>query len=274
MDEQSICLSVCLSVCLYPLNVNMDMVETTLSKHFKTFRVHSEPELKDLLEKEPVFCIVIGGNIRETKDIIKVRKICLATSKIPCLMFGHTREQEFLFQLAKDGLDDFVTHGKIELLIEKLHQQKEQATFRIDLREFGIDLNQCKNYWTKKCLKFIISDFNFLKFNKVNELTKQLCVSREYLSRIVNDDCPISLKQLLISLKNYYAIYLLQMRPTLSCKDAAQQCGFSQVDAFHKSFYHIPGYTVNTYRQRNRWHDFPAISLKNKNKLPEKQTKS
>ena len=255
-------LSVCLSVCLYPLNVNLDMVETTLSEHFKTFKVSSETELKVLLKKEHIFCIVIGGNLQEKEGIIKIRKICSATPKIPCIMYGHASEQEFLFQLAKDGLDNFVTHGKLELLIEKLYYLKEQATFRIDLSELGIHLNQCTNYWTRKFLKFIINYFNFLKYTSVREISHKIGISTECLNRAVKKDCILPPKQWLLCLRNYYAAYLLDASHW-SAKIIAQKCGFADELDFNKNFRKRTGITTSNFGRENNWREYPSFFLQN-----------
>ena len=153
-----------LSVCLYSLNRSLDPIRAALEKQFPTFVVRSEKELHSLLKRYHIFCIVIGCNVREDRDLLAIRTMCSALPRIPYVVYGRVNDPEFHLQLGKYGIEKCVAYEKRERLLQILLEFKAQAAFRVDLRDFGIDVDQCKSYWCRKFFDFILKDYNLLKY--------------------------------------------------------------------------------------------------------------
>lgn len=245
-----------LSICLFPLSRKIAL--PILQKHFNTFTVNSEHELHTQLKSHHIFCILIECQIQESEDIFVIRKICSAFPQFPCLAYGQVSEQQFYFQLAKAGLNDFVTYGNREYLLEKIQQLKEQAVFRINLNDFDIDMYQCKNYWTRKFLAFILKDYNFLEYRSVIEIANLLGTSTANLDVAFKKDCWLSPKKLLLCLRNYYAAYLLHST-IWSSQEIALRCGFINEHGFYKSFRNNTGLTVMNFRRNKHLRDYPCL---------------
>lgn len=249
-----------LALCLFPVNCKIDFVRLLSHQEFTTFEVTSEYELRTRLKRRHVFCILICCSIREPEDIYKLRKIRSAFAKFSCLAYGRVREQEFIFKLAEIGFKGFVRRGDTRQLLAKLRHIKEQTSFRINLYDFRIDNNRCRNYWTNRFLDFIQRDANFLKYPSVMEIADLFGTSPTNLGIAFKRDCWLSPKQLMLCLRNYYAAYLLSS--TLwSSEEIAYACGFPNQHCLYKSFRSYTGKTVMDFRRHNHWHDYPQLFL-------------
>jgi methylphosphotriester-DNA--protein-cysteine methyltransferase len=129
-------------------------------------------------------------------------------------------------------------------LFATLHDLKERATFRIDLRDLGVNLSQSKDYWVRKFFEVILEDHQYLRLSTMQEIANMLDITPVHLERsFKKDGCPMTPKQILLCLKNYYAAYLLDTT-SWSTKKIAQRCGFSSEHDFYKSFAKKTGMTV------------------------------
>ncbi len=77
-------------------------------------------------------------------------------------------DQELVFQLSEAGVNDFIVNGNTEQLIDKLHNLKAKSTFLVDLRDFGINFDQC-SFWTRKFLNLVVKNYNFFNYPTVRE---------------------------------------------------------------------------------------------------------
>ncbi|MFQ5751738.1 MAG: hypothetical protein ACE5HI_07060 [bacterium] len=187
-----------------------DGLAIKLQKHFKTLTVSTRNELNMLLKSHQVFCSLICCNLRDAEDLSGIYEISRAFQKLPAVVYGRVDAPQLYLELGKNGVRKCIPRGEHELLVRTLHELKERATFRIDLRDFGVEVDQCQNYWCRRFCDFILEDDNFLKYRTVDEVCRQMHTSGSNLDQVMRNERWLSPKQLLLCLRNYYAAYLLE----------------------------------------------------------------
>jgi AraC-like DNA-binding protein len=186
------------------------------------------------------------------------------SSKLPTLLYGRVGSEEIAFQLAKEGADYFIPEGKTDELLATLNELKERITFRIDLRDFGFDLDRT-SYWTRKYLDFIVEDNNYLKYSSVGEIAQQLKISISTIEHALKKDGLFSPKLLLLSLKNYHAAYFSQTTEWTT-KIIAERCGFANERELYRSFANKTGVTLRRFCESKDWREFPALCVRRHHK--------
>ena len=234
-----------------------------LQKEFEVLPFESIPELQSVIKARALFCLLIHGRIHEEGDLQVIRRLCSAAYKTPCLFYGNVNDHELAFQLSPAGVNHFVENGNSERLVEKLRELKAQAKFRIDLREFGIELQQC-GYWPRRFLQFISRDFNFIKYCSVSGIAKQLNTSGETLRLALRNDGLLSPKQYVLCFRNFYAAYLFSQHAAFRTSHIAQCCGFSSERDLYRALSKATGGSVKVLRNRD-WREYPAQFLENEN---------
>ena len=123
--------------------------------------------------------------------------------------------------------------------MKKVNKILEQRCFKIDLKEFGIDFEKCP-IMIKKALKII--NQNFLELNTVAEIANKLNISLSHLEHEFARACNFSCKKLSISLKLYYACYLMENKPRTSI----QQIAYYIMEGINEFLFQIKTYGLLT----------------------------
>jgi len=139
----------------------------------------------------------------------------------------------------------------------------EHRKFKIDFSRFGIDVELCP-ITIRRVLKIIEKDF--LKIKTVTEIAEKLKVSLNHLEREFTGCCYISCKKLLIGLRLFYAVYLMENKRDATLAQIARESGFTESRSFYRIFAKYAGMTASRYRDNYMSKDFPEIFLKNVNK--------
>jgi len=225
--------------------------------------------VRAVLAKESLFAVLVECDLHELQLLEEVKMICAVSGSIPVLVYSIPVQQELLFELPKHGVHHFIPHPNTDLLMTKLHQLRDQADFRIDWNEFGIELRRC-SCWTQRFLKLISCEQNYAKLLSVKAVADRLGIRVEHLNRVCKKDTDLTPKQLLLGVKIYHLLYQLQMRPACAAKEVMQRHGFQNEHAGYKSFRKATGMTINTFRKDRQYTDFPEIYLKIIDKKTEK----
>lgn len=175
------------------------------------------------------------AHLQDQEGLRLVRNLCALTPKLHKLLYGQIGNEEIAFQLVKADVDHFIPDGNIDELIATLHDLKERATFRMDLRDFGVDLSQSTDFWVRKFFEVILREHRYLHLTTVQEICNPLGITLAHLDRsFKKDGCRMTPKQILICLKNYYAAYLIDTT-NWPGKKIVQRCGFTNEHEFYKS---------------------------------------
>jgi len=241
-----------------PFNGRFEFVEQALKMHFHVVNATSLQQLRAVLKQQTVFCVLICGNILEMDHLRYCKRMCAESAKAPLLFFGATGDDGISFHLGRYGIDHFVARDHMDDLLQLLHQLQARATFRIDLSDFGIHLNECTGFWTRRFHDLILKDCNYLNYLRVDEIAAQLKIRPTTLYHGLNGDCRMSPKQLLLCLRNYYAAYLLSFC-NARIHSVADECGFADEQTLCRSFKKATGIPPRTFSRHYRWDDFPAL---------------
>ncbi len=248
-----------LSVCFSALKRSSDFLRATLQNHFKTITINSDSELWAFLKTHHLFSLVMSTRLHNKSDMRLIRNLCAAMPRLPTVLYGQVGSEELAFQLAKTGVEHFIPEGNLDELLATLHHLKEQATFRIDLRDFGIDLSQSNDYWVRQFFDVLLKEHRYIHLTTVQQIANQLGITPVHLDRsFKKDGCPMTPKQILLCLKNYYAAYLLDTT-SWSTQKIAQCCGFNSEHDLYKSFAKRTGITVKQFRKSKVWREYPQI---------------
>ena len=216
-----------------------------------------------IIKNQLIGCVIIPVYITSLEELKPITAFRNHFSHIPLILYGKVADKYLCFKLGKIGIEDYFESGQLKELVDKVHSIIEQRKFKIDFKKFGVDMELCP-ITIKRALKIIEKDF--LSIKTVMEIAEKLNVSLNHLEREFTGCCNISCKKLLIGLRLYYAVCLMENKQDSTLAQIAAESGFKESRSFYRSFLKHSGITASRYRKNQLSKDFPEIFKKNVNR--------
>ena len=218
-----------------------ERIESKLKRNYSILHAKTIDQAVFLIGGYLVNCIVvyINGYLETSPvDLVRLKAEFPAIPLIGVIPDSELESTEFCdYTIPKSNLSELC--GAVELA---LRERGPDLSFD----KYGIDFHQCSGL-VQKALRILKE--RCLELKNVRELSNELGISLETLSREFRQYCNIGPKRVLMKLKIEYACHLMK-NPGLSLKGISGLLGFSDVHRLNESFHHVKGVSPSEYRRR------------------------
>lgn len=213
-----------------------------------------------LIQDQLIGCVIMPIPIDSRDELKPIAALKKRYPELPLILYGNIADKELAVELGKIGIEKYVASGNMEALVTSVLGIIELRKFKVDFKQFGINVEQCP-ITIKRALTMLEKDF--LNLTTVTEIANQLHVSINHFEREFTRCCKLSCKKLLIGLKLFYAIYLMENKRDLTLGQIAAESGFKETRSFYRSFSKYSGMTASRYRDNYMSKDFAEMFMKN-----------
>ena len=217
-----------------------------------------------IIKEQRIDCVIVPVHIAFSEDLEPLTSLINHYSHIQYIIYGKVEDKELCFKLGKLGIEAYFESDQLMELASKVMRIIEQRKFKIDFSQFGIDVERCP-ITIKRALKMMEMDFLYIK--TVTEIANKLPVSLHHFEREFTRCCRLSCKKLLLGLRLFYAVYLMENKRDLTLGQIAAESGFKEVHYFYRIFKSLTGMKTSWYRKNHCKEEFPAIFIKYVNQM-------
>lgn len=208
------------------------------------------------IQQQPVSCVIAHLNRHYDCNPKNIARFKSRFSKIPLIGLFDSLNIDLLTDYIKSGVDRLVEEHKWKKVIEIIQDEVLKNCYIIDWKEFGIDIVRCSSRM-QAALKIIKE--KYINLRGVPEVSEEIGITPESLSRLFKNNIDLRPKQLITLLKLNHAIQLMQ-NSDLNINEIATIVGYKDDRRFRENFKHIMGICPSKYRYPTN-SDKKSISL-------------
>ena len=245
-------------------------IESTVKICYPIHHVDNVNKAISFIKQSPVVCIILhlDGHLKTIPNKFLPLKTKFPT--IPVLAVLTDRDLELALKCGKIGVDSVILDCDLHRLSDIIESVVQKKSPEVSVSKFGIDLNHCSSR-VRKALEILEERYLWLK--SVREISDEMGISENTLSKYFHRYFSIGPKKLLRLLKIHHAVYLMK-NSGLNLKEISKLVGYSNQRRFNESFHRVFGISPLEWRKRKIDADIKQIWQKTrefKQKCPKKR---